>query len=279
MTNIHSAGPVFTSQLFPRLLDNLLGVLGSLKPGEWGMPTPCPGWSIHDSAAHILGGEVGQLSMERDGFDASLVTADDWGDFVKGLNDLNEQWVTAFRRVSPQLLIDLLKSTGDQVNRYLESLDPHTVGPIVSWASPDPAPMWLHIAREYTERWHHQQQIRETVGRPLLTDPDWFAPVLATFVYGLPRAYSEVDAPTGTMIRVTISGPSGGIWTVFRSHAEWVLLDGGTGKAAAEFKLDEADAWRLFTKSIARDIVEPRVALEGSRELGLKALNTVSIIA
>ncbi len=243
------------------------------------MPTPCPGWSTHDLVAHILGGEVGQLSMERDGFNASLVTADNWDDFVRGLNDLNEQWVTALRRVSPQLLIDLLRSTGDQVNGYLESLDPYTVGPIVSWASPDPVPMWLHIAREYTERWHHQQQIRETVGRPLLTDPGWFAPVLATFVYGLPRAYSEVDAPTGTRIRVTISGPSGGTWTVSRSQAEWVLLYGGTGKAAAEITLDEADAWKLFTKSIARNIVEPRVILEGDRELGLKALDTVSIIA
>ena len=243
------------------------------------MPTPCPGWSVHDLVAHILGGEAGQLSMERDGFNASLATADNWDDFVTGLNDLNEQWVTALRRVSPQLLIDLLRSTGDQVNEYLESLDPYTVGPIVSWASPDPAPMWLHIAHEYTERWHHQQQIREALGRPLLTDPSWFAPVLATFVYGLPHAYSEVDAPTGTMIRVNISGPSGGTWTASRSLAEWVLLYGGTGKAAAEVTLAEADAWKLFTKSIARNIVEPRVILEGDRELGLKALDTVSIIA
>ena len=48
------------------------------------LPTPCPGWSVHDLAAHILGDEVGQLSMGRDGFQASLIIADDWD----GLLDL-----------------------------------------------------------------------------------------------------------------------------------------------------------------------------------------------
>ena len=110
--------------------------------------------------------------MGRDDYHVSLVAANDWASLVAGLNGLNEQWVTAMRRLSPRLMIDLLKSTGEQVNRYLLSLDPHSTGPVVSWASPDPAPMWLHIAREYTERWHHQQQIREAVGRPLLTGPD-----------------------------------------------------------------------------------------------------------
>ena len=33
------------------------------------------------------------------------------------------------------------------------------------------------------------------MGRPLLTGPDWFAPVLATFAHGLPRTCSEVSAP------------------------------------------------------------------------------------
>ena len=85
--------------------------------------------------------------------------------------------------------------------------------------------MWLHIAREYTERWRHQQQVREAVGRPLLTGPDWFAPVLATFVHGLPRTCSEVSAPTGTTVRVTISEASGRTWSVARIESEWARGD------------------------------------------------------
>ena len=271
--------PVITAHLFLPLLHNLIDVLQALAPEEWVLPTPCPGWSVHNLAAHILGDEVGQLSMERDGFQASLITADDWDGLLAGLNDLNEQWVRAMMRVSPHLMIDLLRSTGEQVSTYLQSLNWYTVGPVVSWASLKPAPMWLHIAREYTERWHHQQQIREAVGRPLLTDPDWLAPVLATFVHGLPRTYSEVSAPTGTKIRVTISGPSGGTWSVAHTDSEWVLCDSNVAESAARVTIDEVDAWKLFTKSIARDIVESRVVIEGDQSLGWKALDTVSIIA
>ena len=271
--------PVPTTHLFPPLLDSLIEVLASLGPEEWTMPTPCPGWSVHDLAAHIFGDDVGQLSSGRDGFHTSPIDANDWDSLVLGLNDLNEQWVRAMKRVSPQLMIDLLKSAGDQVNSHLRSLDPCIIGPVVSWASPEPAPMWLHIAREYTERWHHQQQIREAVCRPLLTDPVWFAPVLATFARGLARAYCNVIAPTGTMVEIRISGPSGGTWIVARNDAGWMLCDGRIGEPAAQVVIDEIDAWKLFTKSPARDIVERRIVIEGDRELGSKALDTVSMIA
>ena len=270
---------VQTAHLFPGLLQELLDVLETLTPEEWDMPTPCPGWSVHDLAAHILGDEVGQLSMGRDDYHVSLIDANDWAGLVTGLNDLNEQWVTSMRRVSPQMMTDLLKSMGEQVNRYLQSLDPHTTGPVVSWASPDPAPMWLHTAREYTERWHHQQQIREAVGRPLLTDPEWFAPVLATFVYGLRKAYSGVDAAIGAGVRVTITGASGGTWLIVSTEANWLLCEDEMRETAAHITIDEIDAWRLFTKSIAKEIVESKVVVEGDTQLALKALDTVSIIA
>ncbi len=273
------AKPVLTAYLFPGLLQELIDVLETLAPEEWDLPTPCPGWSVHDLAAHILGDEVGQLSMGRDDYHASLIDANDWAGLVKGLNDMNEQWVTAMKRVSPRLMIDLLKSTGERVNRHLQSLDPHSTGPVVSWASPDPAPMWLHIAREYTERWHHQQQIREALDRPPLTDPNWFAPVLATFVHGLPKAYSGVDAAIGASVRVTITGVSGGTWLVARVASKWSLCEDVLGERAAHLTIDEVDAWKLFTKSIAREDVESKVAVEGDAQLALKALDTVSIIA
>ncbi len=276
---MHRTAPILTAPIFPKLLDNLVAILESLRPEEWDLPTPCPGWSVHDLAAHLLGDEIGQLSMGRDEFQGSMLSEDNWESLVAGLSDLNEQWVEAMRRVSPRLMIDLLESTGEQVNAYFQSLDPYSVGPVVSWAGPDPAPMWLHIAREYTERWHHQQQIREAVGRPLLKDREWFAPALATFVHGLPRAYSNVSAPVGTTIKVTVSGPSGSTWTVARADTGWVLHDGYIEGSAAKVIIDEIDAWKLLTKSIAREVVEPRVLIEGDRELGSYVLDTVSVIA
>ena len=276
---MRSPEPVLTAELMPKLLEHLIGVLESLEPEEWDLPTSCPGWSIHDVAAHILGDHVGQLSIGRDSYQGSWIVADAWDILVKALNELNEEWVRAMKRVSPHLMIDLLKSTGHRVNQYLQSLDPHEVGPVVSWASPAPAPVWLHIAREYTEYWHHQQQIREAVGRPLLTDPHWFAPVLATFAHGLPRAYCDVAAPTGTAVRVAISGASGGVWLVVRDDSGWVLCEDDPIVPAAHATIDAVDAWKLFTKSVEKDDVETRIVIGGNREMGSKVLDTVSIIA
>ena len=233
-----------TAHLLPGLLQHLVEVLDSLQPEEWGAPTACPGWSVHDVAAHILGDNVGQLSIGRDGYQASWIVADEWDDLVRELNGLNQRWVEAMRRMSPYLMIDLLQSTGFLVNQYLQSLDPHDIGPVVSWAGPDPAPVWLHLAREYTEYWHHQQQIREAVGRPLLTDPHWFAPVLATFAHGLPQAYSDVSAPMGTAVRVAISGASGGVWLVARRASGWVLYEDAPIVPEAHATIDEIASFR-----------------------------------
>ena len=89
-----------------------------------------------------------------------------WDDFVAFINDLNDVWVKATRRLSPAVLCDLLGFAGRQVCAYFDSLDPYADGGPVEWAGPEPAPVWLDLAREYTERWHHQQQIRDAVGKP-----------------------------------------------------------------------------------------------------------------
>ena len=271
--------PLETIGLFPGLLAELVKTLKSLASEEWDLPTPCPLWSVHDLASHVLGVEVGQLSMGRDGHRAALIDGGDWDDLVAGLNDQNERWVRAMRGVSPRLLIDLIGSTGQQTNRYLASLDPLLPGPIVSWAGATPAPMWLHIAREYTERWHHHQQIRMAAGRPLLTDPYWFAPVIATFMHGLPRSYSGIEAPPGSAVRVSISGPSGGNWLVVRTGSNWLLNSDDSSSPDAHTTIGEIDAWRLFTRSVDRDTIKSRIRIKGDRELGLTALSTVSIIA
>jgi hypothetical protein len=145
---------------------------------------------VKDVALHLFGVDVGNLSLRRDGF------SDPWwdgarDDLVSSLNQWNETWVAVARRLSPRLLCELLRVTGEEVASYFFSLDPAAIGGPVSWAGPDPAPVWLDIAREYTERWVHQQQIRDALGRQGLAEPRYLAPVLATFVHALPYTLRE----------------------------------------------------------------------------------------
>src|SRR5215510_10267842 len=85
-------------------------------------------------------------------------------------------------------------------------------GSPVWWAGPGPAPVWLDVAREYTERWVHQQQIRDATGRPGLDGPRHVGPVIASFVHALPRSLAGADAAPGTTVDLEVTGPGGGTW-------------------------------------------------------------------
>lgn len=63
---------------------------------------------MKDVAAHILDGNLRRLSICRDGH----ALAFPGGDLGRWLNELNGSWVSAARRLSPRILIDLHKLVG-----------------------------------------------------------------------------------------------------------------------------------------------------------------------
>lgn len=270
--------PIIVIDLFPEILDQLLSLLTGLSEEEWNKPTVCAGWSVKDVALHLLGVEVGNLSRRRDGY-ASSVFPDGWDELVAFVNDWNQEWIQVARRVSPQLLIDLMRCTGGQMCEYLCSLDPYAMGSSVSWAGPGPAPVWLDIAREYTERWHHQQHIRDAVGKPGLKQPRHFSPVLATFAWAMPRAFRGVIGAEGTVVTLMVTGESGGQWSLRQEEGDWLFYEGTPDHPDAEVIFDEDIAWRLFTLGCSESDASEHVTLMGDRTLGMRVFEMVSIIA
>jgi uncharacterized protein (TIGR03083 family) len=275
--------PIDTLPLYPGERAALLGLLGDLSPADWEAPTVCPGWSVKDVAAHLLGDDIGRLSWGRDGyvnpaFAAGLDIATLPG-LVAAIDRQNAVWVAGTRRISPRLLIELLKMTGELTEAYFASLDMTALGMPVDWAGPEPAPVWLDVAREYTERWVHQQHIRDAVGKPGLKERRWFAPVLETFVRGLPRVLRDAPSPDGTALRLVISGDVGGEWIALRQNGDWVLGMAPGMAVDATIELDDDRAWRLFTKGISKEEARKGVRIEGDAALAERALDTVSILA
>ena len=92
----------------------------------------------------------------------------------------------------------------------------------VDWVlAPGPAPVWLDVAREYTERWIHQAQLRDATGRPRVDDRWALYPVFDTFMLALPNALWEVAAPEGANVHVTVRGAAGCTWIVRKTAAGW----------------------------------------------------------
>jgi uncharacterized protein (TIGR03083 family) len=270
---------VLVVDLFPEILEELLSLLADITPDEWSRPTICAGWSVKDVALHLLGIEIGNLSRRRDGQVDPGPPISNWGELVAVLKDWNESWVVSARRMSIPLLIDLLRYAGRQWCEYVRTLDPYALGGSVAWAGPQLAPIWLDLAREYSERWHHQQHIRDAVGRPGLKQPRYLAPVLATFAWALPRAFEGAPAEDGTTVTLTIHSASGGQWTVMRAEATWQLYAGAPYRPSAEVEMDEETAWRLFTRGLSATQTKERIHLNGDQQLAGRILEMVSIIA
>jgi hypothetical protein len=107
----------------------------------------------------------------------------------------------------------------------------------------------------------------------------FFTPVLATFVHALPHTFRAVDAPHGATVLVHITGEAGGDWAVHREAERWALYTGTPARPNARVTVDQADAWRLFTKGLSPMDAARAVNIEGDRRLGLRVLETVAIIA
>lgn len=266
---------------FTALHTELVTLLESLDAGDWQRQVS-EQWRVADVAAHLLDTDLRRLSIHRDDHwppppATPIATSTD---LVAFLDRLNAEWVTAARRLSPQVLIAAIETFGRQLCAFFDRLGLDDRAPFpVAWAGQDESPNWFDIAREYTEKWLHQQQIREAAGRPLLAAPEWLGPVLATFVYALPPALQAIGAAESTAVTVVIDGPAGLDVSVVRTGGQWRLLLGAAAAAAATVRMPEDVAWRLLGSRRRPPALVAQVVIEGDDRLAAAALGAVAVMA
>ena len=271
--------PILCAHLLRTVDEKLVDLLTSLEPSEWDLQTVAPLWKVRDVAAHLLDTVLRKLSMVRDSCYVEAVTIRAPQDVVALVNRLNAEGVTVYRRLSSPVLIDMMKSACEQSARFHESLDPFASATFnVSWAGEETSLNWFDTARELTERWHHQQQIRLATNRPGIMTPDLYHPVLDCFVRGLPHVYRDVDAPAGTILLLEISGECGGQWFLSRGMTRWDFVSPPAKAVASRVTIPQELAWRVFTKGIDRDSARRQIAIDGNRDLGEKVLDLTAIV-
>ena len=200
-------------------------------------------------------------------------------DVIALVNRLNQEGVTVYRRLSPTILIDLMKGACEHSALFHESLDPLAPAAFnVSWAGEEESLNWFDTARELTERWHHQQQIRLATNRPGILIPELYHPVLDCFARGLPYVYRDVAAPLGAMVLLEISGECGGQWYLLKRATGWQLVRDCLAEFASRVTIPQELAWRVLTKGIARQSACAQILIEGDQDLGAKVLQLTAII-
>jgi uncharacterized protein (TIGR03083 family) len=268
-----------TALLFRPLGTELISLLRSLSPEDWARPTSATPWSVKDVIAHMLDTDLRRLSSHRDGHrpppDQEVST---YADLVSFLNRLNQTWVEATGRLSPRVLLELLNDSSRLVAELFEAADPRAPGVFsVAWAGEESSLMWFDIAREYTERWHHQDQIREAVGVLPLGGAYWLRPVLETSLLALPHAYRGTSAPAGTSILLQVGGDAGGEWTLEKQDS-WAIRTGPAAAPVCTVVTSDLDMCRLLMHRLDGPTAERVVSTDGPAELVAPLLSARAVI-
>jgi uncharacterized protein (TIGR03083 family) len=273
--------PIHTTHLFPKLDALLIALLKSLQPEDWNKSTPAPQWTVKHVATHLLDGNLRALSMMRDGyFGHPPGQIDSYADLVKFLNQLNADFINAFRRVSPAVLVELLETSGKQFCEVMASLPPDAPALFsVAWAGQTESPNWFHVAREYTEKWHHQQQIRAAMGleQPLYAR-ELYYPFLQVSMYALPYQYRHVRAMEGDLVKIAVTGEGGGNWYLQYDGQAWELLEFSSENPTCTVTMEETWAWRIFMNAASEMEAKQQVTITGKVELGLPILGVRAVM-
>lgn len=270
-----------TLHLFSILDRKLIELLKSLSLEEWNSQTVAKLWKVKDVASHLLDGNLRGLSTSRDSyFGEKPENIQSYQDLVGFLNNLNMSWTSATKRLSPQVITNLLEITGKEYTEHLKTLNPFDNAIFsVAWAGQETSPNWFHIAREYTEKFLHQQQIRDAVGRQGIMTKELFYPFVDTFMFAFPHTFSNVSAENGTTVSIEVSTDIGGIWNIIKTDTGWVLDKSKNIDTHAKVIIDPETGWKLFSKSWKPEQVTDKIKVSGNTTLAKQALNIVAVMA
>ena len=271
--------PVYTADRFPALNAELVALLRSLDESDWAKPTLAGSWRVRDIVGHLLDIDLRKLAGGRDSHRLPRRSPSSFADVVELINELNAGGVAFTQRLSPRVMTDLLEITGSWVSAYVASLPPDANAPLaVLWAGEDRSTNWMDIGREYTERWHHQMQIRDAVGADGLLQRRWFYPVLDLSVRAFRRTYFDVSAPVGTAVVFEVVAEGENVWSTIREETGWLVMRGRSSRPAASVRTDADTAWKLLYNALSIERARARISIDGDAALAEPMLAARSVM-
>lgn len=182
----------------------LVELCTTMDPDQWQYETDCPGWTVADQVAHVVGTEQLLLGTqpapeEPAGARPSHVHND--------IGALNERWVRHYReRGTEQLTADLRSVTAQRLDQ-LRAMDEAAFD----------APSWTPIGQATYRRfmqirvfdcWTHEQDVRHAIGQPGHGDGPAADQALDEVVRALGYLVGKkAAAPEGSAVTFELSAP------------------------------------------------------------------------
>lgn len=184
--------------------ERLVGLLAALDPADWGRPTACPGWTVKDMVAHLLGAAEGNASVVenvRQVRRGRRRVRDDGRPLVDGINDVQ---IDQRRHLAPEQLLERLQAVAPRAVRGRH----RTPAPLRRTRVPGPLgdsiSLGFLVDIVYTrDQWMHRIDIALATDRRLELTPAHDGRIVADIVRDWAAAH-------GQPFRLTLGGPAGG---------------------------------------------------------------------
>jgi len=185
---------------------DIADVCDGLTAEQWAMPTECPGWTVFDNVAHMIGTER-MLAGERPTAAPDTPGVADAAHVRNDIGKANEQWVASYRGWDgPKLLDEFRRVTALRLDtlRALTTEQWDAEG----FTPEGPGPYRQFMAIRVFDCWYHDQDIREALGRAGFLD----GPVADLSLARIPTKAlgyvvgKKAGAPPGSVVAFEVEG-------------------------------------------------------------------------
>lgn len=223
MTNdLRSVAPSASALVtYQESMADIIEVLQGLEPTQWNLPTPCPGWSIADIAAHLI--DLDMMAMGA----ATIDHEPDWDSLphVKSpASQFTERGVDFRRGTPPDDLLDQLKSVAQELSGYVAN---NSITVRVPWSKGEISPEQFLAMRAF-DVWVHEQDIRNSIDQPGNLGSNAALAAAQRMFASIPLIWGKkVQAPAGSSLTLTVTGPdvSGSLHVVVGSDGRATIVE------------------------------------------------------
>jgi uncharacterized protein (TIGR03083 family) len=261
--------------LFEDVWGDTASLCADLSDEQWGRPTDCPGWTVQDNVAHMIGTER-MLSGEQPDVAAVEGAAHVRNDIGKA----NEQWIASYRaRSGPEVLDEFRAVTARRLDA-LRALTPDDWDR-EGFTPEGPGPYRTFMAIRVFDCWYHDQDIREALDRPgYLEGPVADLSLGRIPTKGLPYVVGKKAgaAPDSTVVFEVAGSPAIVAVVHVPPEGRAVLLDAAPAAPTVTLAMDRRTFARLaggrWTGDRAR--AEGVVRVDGDQVLGDRVINSMA---
>jgi uncharacterized protein (TIGR03083 family) len=261
--------------LFEDVWGDIVSLCDGLTEEQWALPTDCPGWSVQDNVAHMIGTERMLLGEQPE-----VAPVDDAPHVRNDIGKANEQWIASYRALSGKEVLDEFRAV---TQRRLDALRAMSTA---DWDregfTPEgPGPYRLFMAIRVFDCWYHDQDIREALDRPGYLD----GPVADLSIErippkGLPYVVGKkAGAPAGSTVMFDVAGDPRLVAAVqVPPEGRAVLLDTAPATATVALMMDRRTFTRLAGGRWNGDTARTAglLRIEGDQDLGNRVVDNMA---